>query len=183
MSAKTVKLISPERVKQILKCYGANPQSWPADEKLAALTLIQHSAELRELQQQTVQFDKLLLSADTALNIEETVDRDLLDRIVNSLPEQEKKPHPDFVNRLPAERKSFLDFSRSLGAIAASLAVVAISLSIVSISPTNIKPVSSVASAQSVLDEWMWEQVVGEQQSEELDEPLSMMALLELEEL
>lgn len=183
MSGKTAKLISPERVKRILECYGSNPETWPEDEKVAALSLIQHSRELHDLQQQTAELDNLLKSADSVVAINDEPGSDeLLNKIVNALPEQDRKPDPRFANHLPNSKKSFFDLNHSLGAIAASLAVVAISMSIVTLSPTNINPEASVASSQSVLDEWMWEQVMGEP-ADEAEEPLSMMALLELEEL
>lgn len=182
MSGKTVKLVSPDRVKRILECYGSNPEAWPDDEKVAALSLIQHSGELQDLQQQTAELDNLLKSADSAVTVNEGASNELLNKIVNVLPEQDRKPDTRFVNQSSKSNKSFFDLNHSLGAIAASLAVVAISMSIVTLSPNNIKTESSVASSQSVLDEWMWEQVTGES-VDEADEPLSMMALLELEEL
>ena len=36
MNSKTAKLISPERVREILDCYGADPESWPDDERTTA---------------------------------------------------------------------------------------------------------------------------------------------------
>lgn len=182
MSAKTVKLISPERVKRIFECYGANPDCWPMDEKVAALSLIQNSSELQSLQKQSAELDTLLKESDSGFTSDEATNRELLDKIVAALPDQNKKPTPDFVNQQAIGRKSFFDWNKTLGAIAASVAVVAISLSIVSIAPDSIKPVSSIASAQSELDDWMWEQFVSDTTTDDAEEPLSMMALLDLEE-
>ena len=64
MSAKTSKLITPERVERILECYGSNPDCWPEDEKTAALSLIQHSAQLLKIQQEAEAFDELLVAGE-----------------------------------------------------------------------------------------------------------------------
>lgn len=182
MSAKTVKLISPERVKSIFDCYGANPDCWPNDEKVAALSLIQNSSELQELQREAASFDKLLKNSDLEIVTDQAATSELLEKIVGSLPEQDKKPNSRFTNNESSHKRSFFDLNRSLAAIAASIAVVAISLSIATMTPESVKPVSSVAMSQTELDDWMWEQVVGES-TDESEEPLSMLALLELEEL
>ena len=182
MSAKTLKLVSPERVRRILECYGANPDSWPMDEKVAALSLIQNSNELQALQQEAAEFDKLLKDTESEFVSDEATTRSLVDRVVSALPEQDSKSNPDFVNLQSGGHKSFFDLNRTLGAIAASIAVVAISLSIATITPDSAKPVSIATTSQSELDVWMWEQVVGDT-TDEIEEPLSMMALLDLEEL
>ena len=173
MSTNTVKLISPERVKTILDCYGSNPDAWPEDEKVAALSLIQHSSELRELQQEAVKLDGFLSEAVNELNLDGGDSNTILGKIVNSLPEQAGVQHPQFVNRDTGGKNSLFDWNKTLGTIAASVAVVAISLSIFNITPDSVKPVSSVAASQVELDNWMWEQVVGES-VDESDEPIGM---------
>lgn len=183
MSTNTVKLISPERVKAILDCYGSDPAAWPQDEKVAALTLIQHSSELRDLQLEAAKLDRLL-SEEAAMEpgLDQAASEDLINEIIDKLPEQEKKRNPQFINRDSGSTRSLFDWNRTFGAIAASIAVAAISLSIFTISPESVKPVSSVAASQIELDNWMWEQVAGES-VDDSEEPMSMMALLELEEI
>jgi len=186
MVAKTAKLITPDRVKKLLDCYGANPDCWPMDEKVSALSLIQHSSELRELQQNVAGFDRMLKASDISTDIEGSSNDELLQRIIEALPEQEHKPNRQFVNKIAGKKRYFLDFNSSIGALAASIAIVAITLSIVNLNHENIKPLSSVtvtsAASGVELDNWMWEQVMGEP-VDDTDEPMTMMALLELGEI
>lgn len=182
MTAKTAKLISPERVKKLFECYGSNPDSWPVDEKVSALSLIQHSSELKALQQEIAKFDKILKEGDVAIDVAETIDREKVNQLAAGLPEQDRRPNPHYVNRNLQSRKSFFDLNRSLGAIAASVAIMVITLSIVTLKPENVTPVSTVVTAKTDLDGWMWEQFVSEP-ADDYDEPLTMMALLELEEI
>lgn len=182
MTAKTAKLISPERVKKLFECYGSNPDAWPTDEKVSALSLIQHSGELRELQQEIAKFDKFLNESDIARNLGEIADQQLVNKIVETLPDQDSKPDSRFRNRNLQDKKLFFDLNRSMGAIAASVAIMAITLSIVTLKPESVKPVSAVSTAKTELDNWMWEQVVGEP-LDDSEEPLTMMTLLELEEI
>jgi hypothetical protein len=182
MTAKTAKLISPERVKKLFECYGSNPDAWPSDEKVSALSLIQHSGELRELQLETAKFDKILKETDVLKDFGITVDQGFVNKIVEALPNQDVKPNPQFRNRASQDKKSFFDLNRSMGALAASVAIMAITLSIVTLKPENAEPVSTVATANIELDVWMWEQVVGES-VDDSEDPLTMLGLLELEEI
>ena len=179
MNTKTSKLVSPERAKDIIECYGADSSAWPADEKTSALSVIQHSSELQALLQETKQLDRLLDAGKLHETESEDTNKRLLSNIVNNLPEQEKHPKPEYRNTTQKQRQSFLNSNRWIGAIAASVAVFVISLSIVELSPVNVDP-SNTKVAQLVLDEWMWEDVTGEAMTEEED-PLTMLALLELE--
>jgi len=186
MTAKTAKLITPDRVKMIFECYGSNPDCWPMDEKVSALSLIQNSSELRELQQEAARFDKLLLEAEASTVVASPEEDQLLKRLVSTLPAQEENANPNFVNRNPGRKKHFFDLNNSIGAIAASVAIMVITLSIVNLKPDHVSQGSPVV-AQTVassteLDSWMWTQVAGEP-AEEAEEPLTMMALLELGEI
>lgn len=186
MTAKTAKLITPERVKKLFECYGSNPDCWPVDEKVSALSLIQHSSELRELQKEVAGFDKLLKDADMSAGFVEPSDTQFLQSIVNELPQQETKQNPRFTNRVQGNKRLFFDVNSSVGLIAASVAIVAITLSIVNLKPDRVHQVGRTASTSvtvnTELDNWMWEQVSGVP-ADESDEPLTMMALLELGEI
>ena len=181
MNGKTAKLISPERVRQLFECYGSNPDSWPLDEKVAALSLIQHSSELQELQKETSRFDEILNGYDVSNEIEVDVNQDLLASIVNALPEQEARKNSQYSNRKREDKHRFFDFNRTIGAVAASVAVMVITFSIMTLAPETTHNRSANLASQAELDGWMWQQVAGEP-AEDFDEPLTMMALLELEE-
>lgn len=182
MNTKTAKLVSPERVKKLFECYGADPILWPMDEKVSALSLIQHSGELRKLQQEFAEFDELLKKYDVASSLPETPDAKLLKNIVGSLPDQEKRPNKKYINHVSSSSNSFFDLNRTMGAVAASIAIVAITLSIVNLGTDKVRPAEVTVVAKAELDRWMWEQVVGGS-TDESEEPLSMMTLLELEEI
>ena len=181
MSAKTSKLITPERVERILECYGSNPDCWPEDEKTAALSLIQHSAQLLKIQQEAEAFDELLVAGEEVADLSDTDNSELLKQIVGELPMQDKYPDAAFKNKQLGHKKSILNSHRWIGAVAASVAIFVISMSIVELRPVSvIPPLSNLAQVE--LDQWMWEQEVGEVIDED-GEPLTMMALLELDEL
>jgi len=182
MSAKTAKLISPERVKKLFECYGAHPDAWPVDEKVSALSLIHHSSELRELQQEYAEFDRLLKDSDISSGVSALSDSKLLDKIISGLPEQDARADSSFFSRIDNNRGRFFNLNKSFGAIAASVAILAITLSITHLHPEHVKPVSSTIVASSDLDKWMWEQVAGDVE-EDSDDRISMMTLLELEEI
>ena len=184
MTAKTAKLITPERVKVLFECYGSNPDRWPVDEKVSAVSLIQHSSELRELQKEVAEFDKQLKDADIAAGFTGGSDEQLIQRVVAELPKQEEKPNPDFTNRTITRKRFLFDVNSSIGLIAASVAIVAITLSIVNLKPQPVQhqivqSASTTVVANTELDKWMWGQVTGES-ADDSEEPLTMLALLEL---
>ena len=178
MNSKTAKLISPERVRKLLECYGANAQAWPEDERASALALIQHSSELQNLRQQAHAFDVVLSAGDNRSRIDAPADPKLVARIVDGLPEQDRAASGSKRNRLGL---AGLTDSRSLLSLAAATAAVfVISLSIMNIHTSSL-PREQPARVSAELDDWMWEQVTGEPLDEE-EGPATFMALLELEE-
>lgn len=177
MNSKTAKLISPERVVELLDCYGADPQAWPDDERTTALALIQHSIELKNLQQQARELDGLLAANDIQLRIAEPVDMNLVSRIVDNLPAQNARGQNVGRRQNNPGRRPVFDFGNWIGMVAASIAVLGITVSIMELHPTPVaQPQSNVSQAE--LDYWMWQQVTGEADIED-EEPLTMMALFE----
>ncbi len=178
------KLITPERVVELLDCYGANPEAWPDDERAAALALIQHSTELQNLQREAGQLDWLLISGGMQQNPREPADVQLISRIVNNLPAQVKSgKYSGRHEGVSKTRRPLIDFGGWTGMVAASIAVFVITLSIMefhSPSPSS-QPQSSVS--QPELDYWMWRQVTGETETDAEDdeeEPMTLMALIDL---
>jgi len=179
MNSKTAKLISPERVEELFDCYGANPDSWPDDERATALALIQNSSALQGLQQEAEQLDQFLISSDDKLESNAPVDSKLVARIVDHLPEQNNSRPLGSASNRKHSRRSFFNFNGWIGMAAASAAVLVISVSILNLQPSSV-PGEQSSLVQTELDEWMWEQVTGETESDD-EEPITIMALLEMD--
>lgn len=76
--------ISVDRVTGLIEAYGGNPQSWPVQERDAAIKLVKSSPLLQRQIYEAEQLDEMLL----ARPVDEIVDEALLARIVDNLPEQ-----------------------------------------------------------------------------------------------
>ncbi|WP_455365765.1 hypothetical protein [Kaarinaea lacus] len=179
MNSKTAKLITPERVMELLDCYGADPESWPDDERTTALALIQNSTQLKNLQNEARELDHFLAGGEMKQDAVEPVDMKLVSRITANLPAQDKPVKRITQDSRRAVKRSLFDPGSWTGMIAASLAVFAITVSIMELQSTpGSRPQSSVSQAE--LDYWMWQQVTGETENED-EEPLTMMVLFEPE--
>lgn len=188
-----MKLITAQRVYELLDCYGANANRWPEDERAAALVMIQNKPDLNSKFQDAHVLD-VAMGLEKEPNIrEQTVDQVVVGRIVNHLPEQ-----------LPAD-VTFIHLSKKFNTIknywfhfGAAAAVVAVSISSflfiqqrdvqqqTSISATathlekNQNAYLVITGAQSELDRWIWQEIYGEE-SNDPDEPETMMSLIELD--
>ncbi|HEY5603811.1 MAG TPA: hypothetical protein VIM41_11940 [Gammaproteobacteria bacterium] len=176
MNSKMAKLISPERVVELLECYGANPEAWPDDERTTALALIQHSTELQNLQREAGQLDKFLTNA----GMQEPADLELVSRIVNNLPVQDKAKNSGKRHGSTVAKRSLFEFSGWTGMLAASVAVFVITLSITDLHQSSSLQPQSIES-QAELDYWMWQQVTGEADNDDDEEPATVLALFGLE--
>jgi hypothetical protein len=175
MNSKTAKLISRERVMELLDCYGADPQAWPEDERTTALALIQHSTELKNLQKEARKLDRFLVGDNMQPAFAGPADKQLVSRIVSSLPAQIAGGQNVRQQRDKPGRRPLFDFSNWIGMVAASVAVFVITVSIMELNPTSVsQPQNGISQAE--LDYWMWQQVTGEVENED-EEPLTMMAL------
>ena len=182
MKSKTAKLISPERVIQLLDCYGANPRAWPEDERSTALALIQHSSELKRLQEEAAQLDRFLVTGTSQEPVSDYTASKLVARIVGNLPEQEMAAQGKAGKPSPGSMQWFFGSGHWLGMMAASIAVFVISISIMNLRPSEISQAPSRL-VQQELDAWMWEQIAGDVDSDDEEQPLTMMSFLELDEL
>jgi len=175
MNVKTAKLINQERVERLLECYGANPKSWPDDERATALALIQHSDHLKQLQSKAAQLDQLLVEDPITTDV---ADSALLDRIVSVLPAQDQVKRRNWWSKHSNLGKSSVANSGWIGMIAASVAVFAITFSIVELHSSRTPRQQNVLTQQQ-LDNWMWSQIGGDTDSDD-DEPLTMMSFFEM---
>jgi len=184
MNGKTAKLISPERVEQLLECYGADPKSWPDDERATASALILHSDHLKQLQKEAEHLDKLLVQADVAVltdssaNLSDAANVALVERIIKNLPAQGKAARQSLRDSSNSTRKSVCSTSNWLSMAAASIAVIVVTFSIVELSSLHSHKPQNVHTQQE-LDNWMWTQIGNDVDNDE-DEPLTVMSFLEM---
>ena len=75
-------MITLERFKDLVAAYGADPARWPERERLAALDLLQRSADARSVMEEARAIDRLLDLSPTT-----SVSSDLQTRILAALPQ------------------------------------------------------------------------------------------------
>ena len=167
MSKSPLKLISPERVKTLLECYGADPANWPQDERSAALSLLNQSSDLQAQQQEAGRLDNLLRQTPQDLPLSDDDSTVLVSRIVDQLPDQAVQP----------ESHSH----RTHWSIAAAAAILLLATPVIiqmqSVQPEQ--PPEQLALADYEL--WLWEDVTGDAIAKD-NETLDFMALVELEQ-
>lgn len=216
MTEKPMKFINPQRVHELLDCYGADATRWPEDERAAALAMIHNKSgqhkDLRDKYLDAQVLDMALgLQQGVQTNIHAAavgVNQHIVDSILNRLPPQvpAQQGHDDTTadtaslkdsniialeNKHRAFKHPWLQFG-----IAATFAIVTVtgllylpqhskpqSLATASTTQNPQKAQLVAKSAASELDQWLWQEVVGETSEDDntSDEPASLLALIELE--
>jgi len=96
-------MISVDRAKKIIQCYGGHSQSWPEQERKEILPLLLDSKRLTDMQQEAIVLDNFFglnnLEADD-LNGRQR-NQLCADRILTTLPEQQRKIEQITVQFLP----------------------------------------------------------------------------------
>jgi hypothetical protein len=186
MASKTAKLISAERVAQLLECYGANEINWPEDERAAAINLIKYSPELQQRRHEAQQLDAAMNALTTNEALYQRADAKTVDALMDKLPPQQPSNIKPMSAETTAKKRSFINTWLTYG-MAAAAAVVVVTTVILKqqFSPTQSTDATTIA--QRELDSWMWDQVTGadvqgvDVQEENNGEPLTLMALVDLE--
>lgn len=170
MTDEPVKLVTPQRVKELFDCYGGSPEAWPEEERSAALALLDGSSELQTRREEACLLDQAmnLPASMTAAAPEQTAD--LAARILDPLPAQDaprqQTPRRD---RLVVGRPALFDriwgwSAVALGAAAAAALVIAL------LSPQPVTaPHRPLVTAANDFDEWVWAQVLDEPQLDRVD--------------
>ena len=185
MSKPTTRLVTQNRLKELLECYGSSSSFWPAEERQAALNLLNGSPELITQQSQIQSLDKLLMEYRNleSNSIDQRAVQSLQQRIMSQLPEQElPESNTDDIDRptLYPYRFRFL-----AGSIAASILVASLSLGVIHqlYPPENnptIQPSAEIAS--NAFSQWAWEDITGESiEPESENDPTTLYALVALE--
>lgn len=86
-------MISVDRAKRIIQCYGGRSQGWPELERQDMLQLLLDSKSLTDIQQQALVLDDVISIAEQKKEqlIDRGLDQQCADRILMSLPEQQRK--------------------------------------------------------------------------------------------
>lgn len=196
MTEKPVKFINTQRVHALLDCYGADATRWPEDERAAAIAMIHNKPDLQEKLLDAQVLDMALgIPHDTTVS-SPSVEQSIVDNIINHLPEQfpasEKDSH---LNKKDLKTKNpWFQFG-----LAATITLVAVSSVLfgnhhseqqqqidtvnnraaIIQSPANSKIVAK--GTQSELDQWLWQEISGENTPDDSDDGLTMMNLIEFE--
>ena len=175
MKAKRPKLVSVERAIALIDCYGANDKAWPADELVAAMSLVQESTELQQRLHQAQQLD-------TVLNDIEISDQRHLSMLTTRIMEQLPNQKPvEKINTFVAPTKLYDSASktyRKKSMIAAGIMLLAGSYFLLESHFISTTPSAMIA--QPELDQWIWDEINDNNENDE-DEEISFMYLVELE--
>lgn len=139
----TKQLISLQRAKDIIECYGGNAKDWPDNEREALSALVQQSEELQASCRDAKMLDDMLLEGKcNEAPVTSDAVLQLQDRIMSELPETDRR-----FNKI-----------RIKGAIAASIVAVLFSFSLFFQSPTQ----QHNAEVSQAFNSWAWDEVDGE---------------------
>jgi len=144
---KTKQLISLQRAKDIIECYGGKAENWPDNEREAMRVLVQQSDELQASCREVQMLDDMLLEAKRD---ERSVTSDAVLQLQNRI-----------MRDLPRTGRGFNNV-RMKGAIAASIVAVLFSFSLLFQPPTQ-QPNTEVS---QTFNAWAWDEVTGESDAE-----------------
>lgn len=193
MSKITTKLVTNNRLRQLIDCYGSESTCWPENERQAALSLLKGSPELRHYRDDARRLDTILeqlkVQENNTINTDAT--QSLQQRIMHGLPEQQSTSSKDYVDEQPAtENTVTVQHTGSsrfwIGSIAASLFIISLSAGIIHqlMSPGQkiVNPPNNTLQVDNEFAQWAWEDITGESLVEETDnDPGTLLAMVELE--
>ncbi|MDX1488014.1 MAG: hypothetical protein R3268_07435 [Acidiferrobacterales bacterium] len=155
MSNDPVKLVTPERVKELLDCYGSSPYAWPESERAAALALLDGSSELQAHRDAAHLLDEALnlqARGPSAVSEQTAV---LAKRILDQLEAQDRPSAQSLDDRVPLFDRFWIWPTVAL----AGLATIALVMLLWSIPPITA-PRYRVVVAANDFDNWVWAEVL-----------------------
>ena len=185
MSKPTTKLVTQTRIQELLECYGSSASAWPAEERQAAVNLLEGSPELNALHDQIQLLDRALMEYHNAeINHTDSQSvQSLQQRIMSQLPDREGLELNADHNDKPASHPHRFRFWT--GSIAASIFIASLSFGIVNqlYQPENDSPTSSSTDiASNAFAQWAWEDITDESvETESENDPTTLFALVALE--
>lgn len=177
MKKSAPKLISTDRVTQLLASYGAHSDRWPEEERVAALALIEKSSELKQILQDAETLDEAMALPGYEQTKLPKTESKLVSRILNNLPDQE--PIREKVKILQ-HNSWFGNVWQHSGLLATGIAMTMVIVILLQTQPSEQYD-SPHSLAQIELDQWLWEDITDETQNID-DNILDFMALAGLEQ-
>lgn len=185
MSKPTTKLVTQTRIRELLECYGSPASAWPAEERQAAVNLLEGSPELNALRDQIRPLDSALMEYHDAEknHTDSQAVSSLQQRIMSQLPDQERsESNADHTDKPASPPHRFRFWT---GSIAASIFIASLSFGIVSqlYQPEHNSPTSASAdTASNAFAQWAWEDITDESpETESENDPTTLFALVALE--
>lgn len=83
-------MISVDRAKKIINCYGAHPSAWPEQERHAVQQLLLNYKNLKTLQKKAIVLDELIIHPEQRKLQNREMDHQCSYKIMAALPEQQK---------------------------------------------------------------------------------------------
>ena len=150
--------MTPERVKRLVECYGADPEVWPAEERESAQTLLHGTPVLQRWAAQAVPLDAMLAQGCQAMDneVSDVQLARLKQRIVEQLPAQNES--------VAQHRRQYLTWTHHPWWSMAAGMVMAAGLMLM-VHLENPQPVTSVQSnlaGDMSFEQWAWEDITGE---------------------
>ncbi len=184
MAGKTAKLVTEQRVIELLACYGGDAASWPDEERAAAAALIKNSTQLRQRQREARELDERMGLAAVRESLDKRPDSAVVAGIVNALAAGTAVNLSD--RRQSAKRHIRPRWYYSVAAAAVMVLAVGIMMqySTRPLSSADGTPVRMAAVSADELDVWMWREATGSGEAdlvqEEADQSITFLAMVEL---
>ena len=157
------------RVLGLLNTYGADPLAWPAEERIAAIQLLEQSDELKAAQYAAQQLDTYL-QLETQHSVFTQQQADVLSqRTIRAIKNESTNKVSIF-----ARMFAYMTAPRYAIAFTALLSVFVV------MNLMNL-PQNQIQYSQTEFDDWMLTQVTGDALNDENQTSLSFMDLVELE--
>ena len=164
---KQHKSMDEQRAGEILLSYGASPDAWPADERLALQSLLEQNPALQNIQAREHFLDQFI-AHDKQSSQENT--QKLADRIIVGLPDK----HQSVKTNLFGIIADYLSIRTLVAAAAATIFAVSIMLSNLPVTPT--------LESDPLFEQWAWQDITNQELTgESVSTELGFMDLIELE--
>ncbi len=186
-----VKVVTHQRVKELLNCYGGSSQAWPQQERAAAWALLENSTELQRLREEALLLDQALnlpQSARMATTTEPTAD--LARKILGRLSEPGLARQPNQTDRHIRQSHQHRAFSRVTllnrswvwaGVAVCGAAAVALVITLLLPQPVIERQVRLTTAAND-FEDWVWEEVLDQTPEDPISQSDSdLVTLLEPE--
>jgi len=166
------------RAKTILEVYGGSPAAWPVEERTAMLSSIARSAQLQKLQQEAERIDDALRNADAAAPDPGMIHA-LSQKIIARLPDNRSTSAPRSAGAPTRRRFPMFSIWRTAYALAAisAVAVLGLVLAMQLFTPATVTNTADTAAFEN----WIWEDVTGQDVTARASDELDFMRLVELE--